>query len=74
MKRKMITVDGCTACALVAYATNELVTIYPITPSSPMAETCDALAAGGKVNLWGTCPMSVRCNPRRAQPGRFMAP
>jgi pyruvate-ferredoxin/flavodoxin oxidoreductase len=56
MKRKMITVDGCTACALVAYATNELVTIYPITPSSPMAETCDALAAGGRVNLWGTVP------------------
>ena len=56
MKRKMITVDGCTACALVAYVTNELVTIYPITPSSPMAETCDALAAGGKVNLWGTVP------------------
>src|SRR5512136_1299633 len=56
MKRKMITVDGCTACALVAYAANELVTIYPITPSSPMAETCDALAASGKVNLWGTVP------------------
>jgi len=35
MKRKKITVDGCTACALVAYATNELITIYPITPSSP---------------------------------------
>src|SRR3974377_838249 len=56
MKRKMITVDGCTACALVAYATNELITIYPITPSSPMAETCDALGAGGRVNLWGTVP------------------
>jgi pyruvate-ferredoxin/flavodoxin oxidoreductase len=56
MKRKNITVDGCTACALVAYATNELITIYPITPSSPMAETCDALAAGGRVNLWGTVP------------------
>jgi pyruvate-ferredoxin/flavodoxin oxidoreductase len=56
MKRKMITVDGNTACALVAYATNELITIYPITPSSPMAETCDSLAAGGKVNLWGTVP------------------
>ena len=56
MKRKKITVDGCTACALAAYATNELITIYPITPSSPMAETCDALAAGGRVNLWGTVP------------------
>ncbi len=56
MKRKKITVDGCTACALVAYATNELITIYPITPSSPMAETCDAMAAAGKVNLWGTVP------------------
>jgi pyruvate-ferredoxin/flavodoxin oxidoreductase len=56
MKRKKITVDGCTACALVAYATNELITIYPITPSSPMAETCDAMAAAGKGNLWGTVP------------------
>ncbi len=56
MKRKKITVDGCTACALVAYATNELITIYPITPSSPIAETCDAMAAAGKVNLWGNVP------------------
>ncbi|MEW6441206.1 MAG: pyruvate:ferredoxin (flavodoxin) oxidoreductase [bacterium] len=56
MERKKITVDGCTACALVAYATNELITIYPITPSSPMAETCDSLAAAGKLNLWGTVP------------------
>jgi pyruvate-ferredoxin/flavodoxin oxidoreductase len=56
MKRKKITVDGCTACALVAYATNELITIYPITPSSPIAETCDAMAASGKVNLWGNVP------------------
>jgi pyruvate-ferredoxin/flavodoxin oxidoreductase len=56
MKGKKITVDGCTACALVAYATNELITIYPITPSSPIAETCDAMAAAGKLNLWGTVP------------------
>ena len=56
MKRKKMTVDGCTACALPAYATNELITIYPITPSSPMAETCDAMAAAGRVNLWGTIP------------------
>ena len=56
MKRKRITVDGCTACALVAYATNELITIYPITPSSPIAETCDAMATAGKMNLWGSVP------------------
>ena len=56
MKRKKITVDGCTACALVAYATNELITIYPITPSSPIAETCDAMAAAGKLNIWGAVP------------------
>lgn len=56
MKREKITIDGNTACALAAYATNELITIYPITPSSPMAETCDAMAAAGKVNLWGTVP------------------
>ncbi len=56
MKRRKITVDGCTACALVAYATNELITIYPITPSSPIAETCDAMAAAGRLNLWENVP------------------
>jgi pyruvate-ferredoxin/flavodoxin oxidoreductase len=57
MSRKMITVDGCTACAHVVHATNEIITIYPITPSSPIAEICDAKSAAGQVNIWGSVPM-----------------
>src|SRR3989339_2240267 len=56
MSRRMVTVDGCTACAHVVHATNEIITIYPITPSSPIAEICDAKAAAGQVNIWGTVP------------------
>lgn len=56
MTRKMVTVDGCTACAHVVHALNEIITIYPITPSSPIAEICDAKTAAGKVNIWGSVP------------------
>lgn len=57
MKRKMITVDGNTACAHVVHATNEIITIYPITPSSPIAEVCDAKTAGKELNIWGSVPL-----------------
>ncbi len=57
MSRKMVTVDGCTACAHVVHATNEIITIYPITPSSPIAEICDAKSAAGRVNIWGSVPL-----------------
>jgi pyruvate-ferredoxin/flavodoxin oxidoreductase len=53
----MVTVDGCTACAHVVHATNEIITIYPITPSSPIAEICDAKTAAGKENIWGSVPL-----------------
>ena len=43
-----ITVDGNTATALVAYKLSELATIYPITPSSGMAELCDTLSSRGE--------------------------
>jgi pyruvate-ferredoxin/flavodoxin oxidoreductase len=56
MARKMITVDGCTACAHVVHATNEIITIYPITPSSPIAELCDSKSAAGQKNIWGSVP------------------
>src|SRR5574337_970592 len=56
MSRRMVTVDGCTACAHVVHATNEIITIYPITPSSPIAEICDAKSAAGQVNIWGSVP------------------
>src|SRR5208283_4456424 len=50
------TIDGNEAAAYVAYRVNEVMAIYPITPSSPMAEWCDQWASEGKRNLWGTIP------------------
>ncbi len=50
--------DGNTAAAHVAYAFSELAAIYPITPSSPMAEQVDTWSSEGKPNLWGS-PVSV---------------
>ena len=57
MSRKMVTIDGNQACTHVAYATSEIITIYPITPSSPMAADSDAKAAGGQENIWGSVPV-----------------
>ncbi|GAE80351.1 pyruvate-flavodoxin oxidoreductase [Cutibacterium acnes JCM 18920] len=48
--------DGNTAAASVAYRCNELCSIYPITPSSPMAETADEWSAAGRKNIWGDIP------------------
>ena len=53
---KFISVDGNTAAAMVAHATNEVIAIYPITPSSVMGELSDEYSAAGKTNLWGTIP------------------
>ena len=56
---KKIMVDGNTAAAQIAFACSEVAAIYPITPSSPMAETCDELAAHAKTNIWGSIPSVV---------------
>ena len=56
MKRKIITIDGNDAAAYVAHATNEVIAIYPITPSSGMGEIADAKSAKGQTNIWGTVP------------------
>ncbi len=56
MERKKVTIDGNEAAAYVAYNTNEVIAIYPITPSSPMGEWCDAWAAEDKKNIWGITP------------------
>ena len=56
MNRKMVTIDGNTAAAYVAHATNEVIAIYPITPSSAMGEIADAKSAKGELNIWGTVP------------------
>lgn len=56
MTRKIVTIDGNTAAAYVAHATNEVIAIYPITPSSGMGEMADAKSARGQENIWGTIP------------------
>jgi pyruvate-ferredoxin/flavodoxin oxidoreductase len=56
MSRIKVTVDGNEAAAYVAYRTNEVISIYPITPSSPMAEFSDQWSSDGKPNIWGSLP------------------
>lgn len=53
MAKKMKTMDGNTAAAHVAYAFTEVAAIYPITPSSTMAESTDEWAAHGRKNIFG---------------------
>jgi pyruvate-ferredoxin/flavodoxin oxidoreductase len=55
----MGTLDANEAVASVAYRLNEFFAIYPITPSSPMAEFADEWSAAGKPNLWGAVPSVV---------------
>ncbi|MGE5402465.1 MAG: pyruvate:ferredoxin (flavodoxin) oxidoreductase [Ignavibacteriales bacterium] len=56
MERKKVTIDGNEAAAYVAHQVNEVIAIYPITPSSPMGEHSDEWSAKGKKNIWGTVP------------------
>ena len=53
------TVDGNEAAVSVAYRLNEVCCIYPITPSSPMAELADEWSSAGRPNVWGTVPTVV---------------
>ncbi|MCS6772852.1 MAG: pyruvate:ferredoxin (flavodoxin) oxidoreductase [Thermoflexales bacterium] len=57
MPRELVTIEGNEAAAYVAYKTSEIIAIYPITPSSPMAEFCDQWSAQGVKNIWGTVPL-----------------
>ncbi|MGB5533397.1 MAG: pyruvate:ferredoxin (flavodoxin) oxidoreductase, partial [Acidimicrobiia bacterium] len=54
--RTVVTVDGNEAAASVAYRTNEILAIYPITPSSPMGELSDAWSNQNRPNIWGNVP------------------
>jgi pyruvate-ferredoxin/flavodoxin oxidoreductase len=54
--KKFITIDGNEAVAYVAYRCNEVIAIYPITPSSNMGEWCDQWASEEIPNLWGSIP------------------
>ena len=53
------TIDSNEAVARVAYALNEVIAVYPITPASPMGEWADAWATTGRKNLWGTVPSII---------------
>jgi pyruvate-ferredoxin/flavodoxin oxidoreductase len=59
MKRKFKTMDANEAVAHVAYRVNEVIAIYPITPSSNMGEWADQWASEGVPNIWGTVPQVV---------------
>jgi pyruvate:ferredoxin (flavodoxin) oxidoreductase, homodimeric len=60
MSTQWITVDGNEAAARIAYKTNDVIAIYPITPASPMGEFADAWAASGKRNIFGAVPRVVQ--------------
>ncbi|MBT5250539.1 MAG: pyruvate:ferredoxin (flavodoxin) oxidoreductase [Bacteroidetes Order II. Incertae sedis bacterium] len=59
MKGKLATMDGNQAAAHIAYRTNEVVAIYPITPASPMGEFSDLWSAQKAKNIWGTVPRVI---------------
>src|SRR5574341_512069 len=58
-KRPMVTMDGNEAVASVAHRVNEVIAIYPITPSSNMGEWADEWSAFGRKNVWGTVPTVI---------------
>ncbi len=57
MNNRTVTIDGNEAAAYVAFKTNEVIAIYPITPSSPMGESADEWAAKSEKNIWGMTPL-----------------
>ena len=59
MTRPKVTIDGNEAAAYVAHKVNEVIAIYPITPSSPMGEWSDQWSSEGKPNIWGTVPLVI---------------
>ncbi|MFY9610696.1 MAG: pyruvate:ferredoxin (flavodoxin) oxidoreductase [Blastocatellia bacterium] len=59
MQRELVTIDGNEAAAYVAYKTNEVIAIYPITPSSPMGESADGWATINEKNIWGATPAVI---------------
>ncbi|OGR45603.1 MAG: pyruvate:ferredoxin (flavodoxin) oxidoreductase [Elusimicrobia bacterium GWA2_51_34] len=59
MPKTITAMDGNTAAGYVAHATNEVIAIYPITPSSVMGELADIKSAKGDKNIWGTVPLVI---------------
>ncbi len=73
MKRELVTIDGNEAAAYVAYKTNEVIAIYPITPSSTMGELADSGAREGRRTCGELCPTCRRCSPKAAPRGLYTA-
>lgn len=71
MGKTIMTVDGNTAAAYVAYAFTDVAAIYPITPSSTMAEVVDEWAAQGKKNIFGQCVNVVEMQSEGGAAGAF---
>ncbi len=59
MTKPKVTIDGNEAAAYVAHKINEVIAIYPITPSSPMGEWSDQWSSENKPNIWGTVPLVI---------------
>ena len=59
MSRPKVTIDGNEAAAYVAHKVNEVIAIYPITPSSNMGEWADQWSSEGKPNIWGSIPTVI---------------
>ncbi|HOT05455.1 MAG TPA: hypothetical protein PK171_04355, partial [Atribacter sp.] len=59
MTRELVMIDGNEATTYSAYHINEVIAIYPITPSSTMGELADQWAAENKPNIWGTVPQVI---------------
>jgi pyruvate-ferredoxin/flavodoxin oxidoreductase len=73
MNKTYTTIDGNEAVAYVAYRCNEVMGIYPITPSSNMGEWCDQWASEGVKNLWGTIPSVVEMQSEGGAAGHSRA-
>jgi pyruvate-ferredoxin/flavodoxin oxidoreductase len=69
--RTNVTLDGNEAAAYVAHATNEVISIYPITPSSNMGEWADQWSSEGRPNIWGTIPSVVEMQSEAGASGAY---
>ncbi|MCK5712021.1 MAG: hypothetical protein KAI25_04825, partial [Hyphomicrobiaceae bacterium] len=56
MERKQVSIEGNEAAAHVAYRTNEVIAIYPITPSTSMGEVAEQWSTRRQNNIWGSVP------------------
>ncbi|GHV55445.1 pyruvate-flavodoxin oxidoreductase [Synergistales bacterium] len=70
-QRPSVTLDGNEAAAYVAHATSEVISIYPITPSSNMGEWADQWSSEGRPNIWGTVPSVVEMQSEAGAAGAY---